>query len=236
MTFRTSRRIWLRAAISFSSNSSSLITSAASVVIFLLSDLRTGCGLKPFQNRAAISCTQQEAAPAALVRQRVNYVVYAKPIGVVGILDRLKGIVGPLPPIAHVIVEIDDHHQASLIVCHAVEDGLAPVVRRPNVERFDREETIEDRMAYVQFLYLIFRQSTFYVVGEIAPLPGLPEVIHYQESASQKVFAHSVRLFIGQVHIADLAQVSQRVLAQVWIVEPEDMFRGVQGGAGLGDL
>src|SRR5262245_59860675 len=130
MTFLTSRSICVRAVISFSRSSSSLITATVSVAISLLNS----------------------------VGYRVEQVVHAELVCIVCIVNRHERIIGPLPVIAHVVVVVDYHHQSAVFVFDSQKLRLqvhSPVDRRrQDIQRLYRKEAIKDRMLEIQLFDL----------------------------------------------------------------------------------
>jgi len=55
------------------------------------------------------------------MRHRINHIVDAQFIGLVGEADREKISVGPFPKITDVVVEINDYLEAARFVRHPIE-------------------------------------------------------------------------------------------------------------------
>src|SRR5207237_9877460 len=86
-------------------------------------------------------------AVLTLVRQRIDNVIDPEFISLVRLINRLEWIVRPLPPIAHIVIVVDDHHQPPGAVFQPKELRRQPTVtaiHRPQLKRLDRKETVED--------------------------------------------------------------------------------------------
>src|SRR4051812_19191970 len=73
---------------------------------------------RPDATFSALTVATDESIQVSLMREGVDDFVDAHPIGERGVLD-VAGIVlgvGPLPAVAHVGVEVDEHHRAAGIV------------------------------------------------------------------------------------------------------------------------
>src|SRR3954451_23092100 len=76
---------------------------------------------RPDATFSALTVATDESIQVSLMREGVDDFVDAHPVGERGVLD-VAGIVlgvGPLPAVAHVGVEVDEHHRPPRIV----EDG-----------------------------------------------------------------------------------------------------------------
>src|SRR5215471_3956199 len=73
---------------------------------------------RPAATFSALTVATDESMRVSLMREGVDDFVDPHPIGERGVLD-VAGIVlgvGPLPPVAHVRVEVDEHHRAARVV------------------------------------------------------------------------------------------------------------------------
>src|SRR5713226_5186000 len=68
-----------------------------------------------------ISLSALSLCDLTLMRQRIKDVVDAEFVSGVRVVNRLERVIRPLPPIANVVVVVDDHHQAAVLVFDAQE-------------------------------------------------------------------------------------------------------------------
>src|SRR5215471_10511693 len=77
---------------------------------------------RPAATFSALTVATDESMRVSLMREGVDDFVDPHPIGQRGVLD-VAGIVlgvGPFPPVAHVRVEVDEHHRpAGIVLDHA---------------------------------------------------------------------------------------------------------------------
>src|SRR3954451_21305369 len=92
---------------------------------------------RPAATFSALTVATDESMQVSLMRESVDDFVDPHPIGQRGVFD-VTGVVlgvGPLPPVAHVRVEIDEHHRPPVIVLdHAQVLGDAAALPAPSGE------------------------------------------------------------------------------------------------------
>src|SRR5436190_13906620 len=170
-----------------------------------------------------------------LVSQRVYNIVHAVFIGLVGFFDGHERIVGPLPVLADIVVVIDHHHEALLVVAHAqVLGNEAASVRRWRQQVRDIIETLEYLVRAGQLLKGVLRKHHLQLRFEVFDLALPPEVVHDQKTSAQEILAHVVRLFLGQVQKPYLAEIRNRILEDLVVVKGNNMSFAVD--VELGDL
>src|SRR3990167_6524084 len=67
----------------------------------------------------------QDSGPSGSMSHRIDDVVYSEAIGLSGHFGGIIGSVGMLPGIAHIHIEIDADHEATVIVIDAAPMGLS---------------------------------------------------------------------------------------------------------------
>src|SRR3954463_12397867 len=112
--------------------------------------LRSSCRMRwrPSATFSALTVATDESIRVSLMREGVDDFVDPHPIGQRGVFD-VAGVVlgvGPLPPVAHVRVEVDEHHRPPGIV----EDGaevLGDAAALPTAPGEERAEAGDLRVA-----------------------------------------------------------------------------------------
>src|SRR6185295_17428905 len=91
-------------------------------------------------------------------------------------------------------------------------------------------------MRNVELLDVVFRERALQVRRQVVEFPPPAKVVDQDESAAREVLLHSRDLIIGQLHVPDLAQISEWVLEQVRISEAEDVLVLIYHDRELGEL
>src|SRR6266516_2402578 len=161
---------------------------------------------------------------SGLVSQRVYNIVHAVFIGLVGFFAGHERIVGPLPILADIVVVIDHHHEALLVVAHAqVLGNEAASVRRWRQQVRDIIETLEYLVRAGQLLKGVLRKHHLQLRFEVFDLALPPEVVHDQKTSAQEILAHVVRLFLRQVQQPSLAEIRNRIFEDLVVVKGNTM-------------
>src|SRR5262245_14644162 len=129
-----------------------------------------------------------------LVRHSINNIIHAEFISLVRLFDRPERVVGKLPPITHVVIVIDRHHQTAGFVFEPPElriKRIAPgVIHGVKLEGLDRKETVENRMRDVESLEFEFGKGQFHVFAKIFEILRAAKIIDQQKSSAQQIFTH----------------------------------------------
>src|SRR4051795_1139514 len=190
---------------------------------------------RPAATFSALTVATDESMRVSLMRESVDDFVDPHPIGQRGVFD-VTGVVlgvGPLPPVAHVRVEIDEHHRPAGIVedrAQVLRDATA-FPRSTGKERTktgDLRESVqlvkaaEHRVVLRHFNPVAIGKQQLHLLLEVGPFGRSVEIIHHREAASREVLAqnrHFVRL---QAHAARLHEVDPRVLEQPLVVDGQE--------------
>src|SRR5947208_6265444 len=254
MTLRSSRRISWYPCLSFSMSAASSATtcwtfsirrlplSSDSLLLGRSASPRENCGFRIADFGLSYQAFRylpirnpQSPIRNPLVSQRVYNIVHAVFIGLVGFFDGHERIVGPLPVLADIVVVIDHHHEALLVVAHAqVLGNEAASVRRWRQQVRDIIETLEYLVRAGQLLKGMLRKHHLQLRFEVFDLALPPEVVHDQKTSAQEILAHVVRLFLGQVQKPYLAEIRNRILEDLVVVKGNNMSFAVD--VELGDL
>ena len=130
---------------------------------------------------------------------RIDDKINAHLISVLGVFERVVGVVRPLPGVAQVGVEVDDDHEPTVLVVDPPDDRKTPGSAFPGptaaasvayVRHLDNlvdlVEGRENLMVERQVYDLVPRQNLSDLVLEIRPLPGVPEVVDDQNPPASR--------------------------------------------------
>src|SRR6266536_5147376 len=224
MTLRSSRRICWYPCLSFSTSAASSATTCwtlssrrlpLSWILGGSASPRRNCGFRIADFGLSYQAFRylpirnpQSPIRNPLVSQRVYDIVHAVFVGLVGFFDGHERIVGPLPVLADVVVVVDHHHEALLVIAHAqVLGNEVASVRRRGQQVRDIIKTLEYFVRAGQLLEGTIRKHRLQLRFEVFELAFPPEVVHDQKPPAQEILAHVVRLFLGEVQESYLAEI-----------------------------
>src|ERR1041385_2016257 len=182
---------------------------------------------------AASSWWSSAGAEEAIVTRRpfesaghgVDDVVHAQLVRLVGEVDREEPGVREFPVLAHVEAVVDDRHHPLLrivVLEDAVELGLdPPIIGMLEVERRDPVEGVEDRVIGGERDEPGLRQHPAHLRLEVVPVRP-DEVVHEEEAALLQVRAEPGHFLLVRRPVARLAEIGERELEQLRVVERQD--------------
>src|SRR6266851_871858 len=202
---------------------------------------------RPSATLSALAVATDESMQFLLVGEGVDDFVDPHAIGQRRVFD-VAGIVsgvGPLPPVAHVGVEVDEdhgtaavvedraqmlHHAASLPRA-ALEEGSQAGHLRIAV---DLVEAAEHRMVLRDLDDLSIREQPFHLVLEHRPFRGAVEIIHHRAAAAEQELAKDRDLAVEQARAARLDEIDPGIFEQARIVHrQENRVLDLDGGRSL---
>src|SRR5689334_7851564 len=145
IALRISRRMLSRAAISLFNTSSSWILWVSIAIQSPLSNQTTKTQRSQRKEKSLCLCGLKNLSSKSM-RQCIDNIVDAEFIGLIGLFNGAKRIIGELPEIADVIVVVDNHHQPPGIIFQAPElrplglpGDVSSTVDRLQIQRLDRK-------------------------------------------------------------------------------------------------
>src|SRR6266850_4718200 len=202
---------------------------------------------RPSATLSALTAATDESMWGSLVGEGVNDFVDAHAIRHRGVLD-VAGIVlgvGPLPPVAHVGVEVDEDHRAAAVVedrAQVLHDA-APLPGAPLQERaeardlrvaVDLVETTEDGMILRHLDDLAIGEQLLHLTFEISPFERPVKIIHHRAASAQQELAQRCRVAVAHAHAARLDEVDPRILEEARVVErQQNRILDLNGGGRL---
>src|ERR671912_2823162 len=169
------------------------------------------------------------------MRQRINDLVDLHPVRLRGEPDVSGevGCVGPLPPVTHVGIPVDQDHRTAGVVFdrakHAFVSTLLP--HSPFEERaktgrlWKAVELIEaavDRMRAWQIDDAPVRKDTPHLLLHGRPLGGPMEVVERKGPAAQEELAQYRDLSVRQLKVSRLDDLDPWIAPEVWILQRQD--------------
>src|SRR4051812_21745532 len=170
---------------------------------------------RPSATFSALTVATDESMRVSLMREGVDDFVDPHPVGEGGELD-VAGVllgVGPFPAVAHVRVEVDEHHRPAVVVLDhaevlrdaaafpraALEERPEPGDLRKSVELV---EAAEDRMVLGHLDDLAAGEEQLHLLLEISPLGGAVKVVHHRRATAREELAQDRHLVRLQPHAA----------------------------------
>src|SRR4029450_3387055 len=209
-------------------------TTSSCPTMTFLSSLRIRS--RPSATFSALTvATDGSMSNPCLVGEGVDDLVDGHALRQAGVLD-VAGValgVRPFPAVAHVGVEVDEHHRPAVVV----EDGAkvrhhaALLPRAAGEERaetgdlrvgIELVEGAEHRMIPGHLDDLAIREEALHLALERIPLELTVEVVHHREAAAQQELAQDRQLGLGHAHAARLDEVDPRVLEPGRVGEREE--------------
>src|SRR5258706_9016177 len=157
---------------------------------------------RPSATFSALTLATDESMRVSLMREGVDDFVDPHPIGQRGVFD-VAGVVlgvGPLPPVAHVRVEVDEHHRPTAVVQDRAQmlGDAAALPRSSGEERAEARDlrkavelvkAAEDRVIPGHLDPRAIGEQQLHLLLEVGPLGRAVKIVHHRGAAAREVLA-----------------------------------------------
>src|SRR5579871_6590059 len=168
---------------------------------------------------------------ATLMRHCVGHIIDPDANAQSRIARGVLWCISPFPRVAYVRLERDRHHQPAVIIEDPppmIGASFALPTRAAHHRSLTRHLVaivqivycVKDRLAIVQLHRLAIREDLVHALHEDFPFVLTPEVVSHEEAAPQQIFAHRLRLGIGELpaprlHCIEPRPIVNRTLIQI---------------------
>ena len=160
----------------------------------------------------------------------IDHIVHPETVTDHGIELGIAPIRSVFPTVADVHVEVDQYHQAVVIIEDSQTMRVAAIIFEGRVAQdwpqswylgvvIEIKVAVEDRMIGFQLDRRPVGENFAEFIDEILPLRAAVKIINHQEASTQAPLAQGVGLLLGKLQVADLQDISKRIIEKLRISE-----------------